>query len=216
MIKLWHGWTKKKQVLLTTMFFKGWRLPKDNVPDATETRAFQQYRGRHSFGFSLNLQQFFVLGVLLGAVIFIGIGVYFLLPEAEPAFRVVPNGNIILPEPTTDPLRNVPTVLPETISDRLGIRIPARIDNTMQPYGSRLYAFYAEAGLTWNITITASQGFAPTVNIYDPRGAIVANSLGNQEANLVIPIIEEGTYTLLIEDTFGRGGRYTLWVLPGT
>jgi hypothetical protein len=188
-------------------------LPPDNAADDTETRAFQNYDAQRQF-FPLYFRRYVTIGAVIIAAVLLAVGVYFTLPEAEPEYRVVPNENIIAPEPTVDPLVGIPDTLAPAVAEAIGITVPARIDNTMPVASSRVYAFSTDAGITWQIRVNASENFAPTVTLYGPDGSIIDNSLGGQNAFLEVTLRQSGTYTLLIEDTFARGGTYTLWILP--
>lgn len=195
------------------MLFQRLLLPPDNAPDDTETRAFQNYEVRRQL-IPLYFRRYIMIGAVIIAAVLLAVGIYFVLPEADPEYRVVPNENIVALEPTVDPLVGIPDTLAPNITEAIGITVPARIDNTLPVANSRVYAFNADAGITWRIRVDASDNFAPTVTLYGPDGSIIDNSLGDQNATLQVTLRQSGTYTLLIEDTFARGGSYTLWILP--
>lgn len=186
-------------------------LPPDNAPDDTETRAFQNFAQHHQV-VPLYFRRYIMLGAVVIAVALLAVGIYFSLPEAEPEFRVVPNENIIALEPTVDPLVGIPSSI--NAAEAIGITIPARIDNTLTIASNRIYAFNADAGITWSIQVNSSNNSALTVTLYGPDGSIIDNSLNDQNASLTVTLRQSGTYTLLIEDTFARGVSYTLWILP--
>lgn len=188
-------------------------LPLDTAPDDTESPAFQSYGQRVSVLNLLNLRQVMMIGAVLIALVLMGLGVWVLLPEAGPEYRVVPNPNVF-PAPTDDPVAVLPNSVPQTVTEQVGITIPARIDESLSAGSSRLYAFRADAGVAWRVIVVTDGVLQPSVSLFDPTGALVDSAIAQFQAEFVLSAGSTGVYTLVVEDSLVTGGGYTLQILP--
>ncbi len=188
-------------------------LPPDNAPDDTETRAFQGYgHGTGLVGF-FNMRQALMVGAVFVALVLVGLGVWLILPESNPEYRVVPNPNVF-PASTGDPLAQLPSAIPQTVADQVSLTIPTRVDQALLVGASRLYAFNATAGLSWRVRIIGSAGLTLSVSIYGPDGALLDSVNAQSQAEFTLSISVTGVYTIIISDILGTGGNYTLQILP--
>lgn len=210
-----------------------WRLPPDDFPDETETNAFQNYReDRGRVGEILSLifgsrqrllAAIVVIGLLVGAI---WVGLYFLLPEPSPKVVIVPsdngNGDEVVsddPLPTTVVAEVVSGEFPTDVAQQL-ITVPARIDDSLAIGTRRGYTFYAEAGVTWEITVFGATGFDPVISLYGPPGGRLLDSnddraVGDLASELRVTIQQDGNYAVMIEGAGGvSGGGYTLLIVP--
>ena len=207
-----------------------WRLPPDDFPDETETNAFQNYRadrGRIGEVFSILLgsrQRIFITASgFIAIVVVIWLGLYVILPTPTKEVIVTPDGGQVAVGDTLEPSPIIvepmegdfpADVLQEVIS------IPARIDNSLA-FGTRAgYTFYAEAGVTWKITVFGATGFDPAISLYGPpTGQLLANNDdragGDFASEITMTIQQSGNYAVLLEGSGGAsGGGYTLLIVP--
>lgn len=208
MTRFAHSKTGRLYKLLLRRF----GLPADNAPDDTETPAFQSYGQRVRVLNLINMRLVLIAGAGLIALVLLGVGVWALLPEAEPEYRVVPNPHVFL-APTSDPLGSVPASIPQ-ILEQVSITIPARVDQAMTVGGSRLYAFNAESGVSWRVRVSGDGIFSPSVSLYGPDGSLIDSTVGQLQTEFALSVATTGVYTVVIEDVLGTGGTYTLQVLP--
>lgn len=194
------------------MLLRRFGLPADSAPDDTETPAFQSYGQRVGVLNLINVRLVLIAGAGLIALVLLGLGVWALLPEADPEYRVVPNPYVFA-VPTNDPLGSVPDTIPQ-ILEQVSITIPARVDQAMTVAGSRLYAFNAEANVSWRIRVVSDGAFSPSVSLYGPDGGLIDSAFGQQQTEFILSVTTTGVYTVVIEDVLGTGGGYTLQVLP--
>lgn len=188
-------------------------LPPDNAPDDTETRAFQNY-GEHVAVVSLlNFRQVLMAGAALTALMLFGVGIWYLWPQAEPEYRVVPNRDVFI-DISGDPLAQLSTNLNGIATEQVGITVPARVDQSLVANSSRLYAFNAEAGITWRVEVIVSGGFTPTVQIFGANGELLQNGVASESTTFTLAVTTTGVYAIVIEDTLGTSGGYTLRILP--
>jgi hypothetical protein len=206
-----------------------WRLPPDDFPDETETNAFQNYRddqGQFGEVFSLlfgSRQRILITaGVFVGIVAVIWLGLYMVLPTPTKEVVVTPDGGsvaeeTIIPSPVLAEAvgGEFPAGVPQEV-----ISIPARIDDSLA-FGSRMgYAFHAEAGLTWQITVFGATGFDPVISLYGPpSGQLLANNddrgVGDLASEITVTFQQDGNYAVLLEGSGGAsGGGYTLLIVP--
>ncbi len=189
-------------------------LPSDNAPDDTETYAFQSY-GQHIGIFNfLNIRQIMIIGALLIALLLLGLGTWFLLPNAEPEYRVVPNQNAYPIATTNDPLSRLPDNVSQLTTQRISITVPARIDQYIAPNMNYLYAFEVHTDLSLRIRVIGSGSLTPSVSVYSPNGELIHSTVGQVESEFIVNVPLSGVYAIFIEDILGTGGNYTLHILP--
>lgn len=205
-----------------------WRLPPDNFPDETETNAFQNYqenRGRIgevlSILFGSRERVLLTAGIFVALVGGVWLGLYMLLPQRTMEVVVTAEGTISVNtvEPSPVLADTVGGDFPPNVSQEV-ISIPARIDDSLA-FGTRKgYTFYAEAGVTWEITVFGATGFDPAISLYGPpNGQLMASNddrpAGDLASEIRVTIQQDGSYGLLVEGSGGAsGGGYTLLIVP--
>jgi hypothetical protein len=202
---------------------KRWRLPQDNFPDDTETRAFQHYREGKApprfhfpeFSFLRGASwKIVALGLAFIGIMVLGIIAVFVWSEPRERFVVVtgvPTGPADLP---TMPIGgDFPTDAAQQF-----IRIPARIEDTLPAGERRGYTFIAKPGFTWQIIVVPNNGsaFDPVISLYGPDGIIRDFNddrvAGDVTAQIDLTPDREGVYAILLEGASGTGGDYILIV----
>lgn len=199
---------------------KRWRLPQDNFPDDTETRTFQHYKeGKRPPRFRMPEQGFggwktiLVAGLFVAIVIIAALAV---LVSSEPRERFV----IVTSSPTLGvdlPTMPVGGDFPTDAAQQF-IRIPARIEDTLQPGLRRGYTFIVKPGFTWQITAVPNEGSTldPVLSLYGPDGIIMDfnddASPNESTAQITLTVQQEGVYAILIEGAQGTFGDFILFV----
>ncbi|MBI5931668.1 MAG: hypothetical protein HY862_20330 [Chloroflexi bacterium] len=197
---------------------KRWRLPQDNFPDDTETRAFQHYKeGKQPPRF--HLPEWRNWRLILGATVFVGIvvvaaGLVFVWSEPRERFVVVTSVPTLAADLPSIPVGgDFPTDAAQQF-----IRIPARIEDTLSSGQRRGYTFVAKPGFTWEIIAIPDDGSAldPVLSLYGPDGIIMDfnDNLaeGDTTAQITLTVQQEGVYAVLIEGARGSSGDYILLV----
>jgi hypothetical protein len=201
---------------------KRWRLPPDDFPDDTETRAFQNYRdgkvpSRFEFHFKWRPWRTAILFILLAVIA--GLIGAFVLWWTEPGEQIVIITGVptMLPDIPAEPLDgDFPADVPQQF-----IRIPARINDHLVAGERRGYTFFARAAFTWQITVEPqeSSSFDPILSLYGPDGVVIDfndNRTAEDRASQLTLVVEhDGAYALLLEGARGiSDGAYALSILP--
>ncbi|GIK62514.1 MAG: hypothetical protein BroJett018_03080 [Chloroflexota bacterium] len=198
---------------------KRWRLPQDNFPDDTETRAFQHYKdGKqpphfHFPGWRLGNWKPIAAATLFVAIVIITAILVFLWSEPRERFVVVTSASTV---PADLPSIPVGGDFPTDAAQQF-IRIPARIEDTLQSGQRRGYTFVVKPGFTWQITAVANDSLLdPVLSLYGPDGIIMDfndNATENEtSAQITLTVQQEGIYAVLLEGANGSSGDYILYV----
>lgn len=203
---------------------KRWRLPPDNFPDDTETRAFQHYReGKAPPRFRFPELSFLRgsswkivgLGIAFIGIMLLGIVAVFTWSEPRERFVVVTGAPTVPADLPTIPVGgDFPTDAAQQF-----IRIPARIEDTLPAGERRGYTFVAKPGFTWQIIVVPNNGsaFDPVLSLYGPDGIIRDINDDRVEGDVTAQIDltpeREGVYAVLVEEASGTGGDYIL-IIP--
>jgi hypothetical protein len=202
---------------------KRWRLPQDNFPDDTETRAFQHYReGKAPPRFHFPELSFLRrvswkiagLGIAFIGVMLLGVVAVFMWSEPRERFVVVTGAPTAPADLPTIPIGgDFPTDAAQQF-----IRIPARIEDSLLSGQRRGYTFVAKPGFTWQIIVVPyeNSGFDPVLSLYGPDGIIIDFNdnrvAGDKTAQIDLTVEREGVYAVLLEGAQGTGGGYILLV----
>ncbi len=198
---------------------KRWRLPQDNFPDDTETRAFQHYKdGKRPARFHLPEWRLGSWKILLTASLFVGIVIVtaiVVLVWSEPRERFV-----VVTSAATLPA-DLPSIpiggdFPTDAAQQF-VRIPARIEDTLQSGQRRGYTFVVKPGFTWQIiAVSDDSALDPVLSLYGPDGIIMDFndnvSPDVTTAQITLTVQQEGVYAVMMEGAKGSFGDYVLIV----
>lgn len=198
---------------------KRWRLPQDNFPDDTETRAFQHYKdGKQPPHWHIPNWQFENLKIRLLAAVFVIIVIIsaiavFVWSEPRERFVVVTSASTV---PADLPAIPVGGDFPTDAAQQF-IRIPARVEDTLPAGQRRGYTFVVKPGFTWQIIAVANgSDLDPVLSLYGPDGIIMDFNdnvtEGDTSAQITLTVQQEGVYAVLLEGAQGTFGDYVLFV----
>lgn len=210
-----------------------WGLPKDNFPDDTESRAFQNFRELNpqptlprkpvvkSRRWVWGIAGLFLLLGLGGVGLFVAIGLNN-NTEGDPSPQ---------PRPTLVrlPSNTMGGDFPP-LAEQLIIKVPGRVSNVLMPSALHGYTFIAhEAFLNKTITVVVfgttnsanANAGVPTlvttdlnmlISIYQPDGTLLTQIVGN---TISFPITVLGQYGVLVQSTDAAAwGSYTISLYP--
>jgi hypothetical protein len=187
--------------------FTRWRLPRDNFPDDTETRAFQDYHQDTAKTKGKNLRRrFWLIGIF--SVFMVGLVAGSLLALVLLGDEAEDNGQSPPVFVTASPVLAFP-------SAETPMMIPARIDNTLAAGEEHRYAFFAESEWTWTIQIDSE--LPATLNVTHADGTPLNTSeiIAQSPQQIQLQFEEDGVYSLSLQwDNATTDGSYNLSIMP--
>jgi hypothetical protein len=197
-----------------------WRLPRDNFPDDTESRAFQRYHSdspRLPFWYG---RRRYVGGLAIALAMLVGgIVLYLVLSNGEPTYVIVP-GDTPADSPTPVATTDVLDVFDflATVSEWQTTTIPARVDHSLATGASHAYVFDSQPDVEWCLSV-AVDGLADLSVEFEHTAEDEVVTIdtdcapGSYAVEQSVTFLGDGPYALVLRSGTTSGG-YTFWLLP--